>query len=367
MTATPRVQGAHLVGSINQPTATETFRIVAENLGADLVRIPDGEVGERFHWMLFQGQVFDATPGLARLPIEPIMHVGFDLRPLTLDNSVAAAELVIGELGYAQAAIESYAAFLALRADGVIGDATRFQVCLPSALAPLTTYIATVDRSSVYPAYEAALQREIAAIAAAIPADDLAIQIDLATEFAYIEGTSLGGGPLDPWFAIDTSRDAIIAGCVRLAASIANVVPDDVQLGFHLCYGDVGEKHFVEPTDAQALVAVANGLAADVTRPITWIHLPVPIDRDDADYFAPLAALTLAEDTMLYLGLVHHQDGVDGATARIDAARPALVAAGIGEFGIGTECGFGRGPAERTAGLLTLHADILSAAILSAA
>lgn len=362
MTALPRVQGAHLVGSINQPTATDTFRIVAANLGTELARIPDGEVGERFHWMLFQGQVFDATPGLARLPIEPIMHVGFDLRPLTLDSSVAAAELVIGELGYAQAATDSYAAFLALRSEGVIAEGTRFQVCLPSALAPLTTYIATVDRSSVYPAYEAALQREIAAIAAAIPAADLAIQIDMATEFAYIEGTSLGGGPLDPWFAIDPSRDAIIAGCVRLGASIASAVPDDVELGFHLCYGDVGEKHFVEPTDSEALVAVANGLTAEVTRPITWIHLPVPIDRDDAAYFAPLAELTLAATTTLFLGLVHHEDGVAGATARITAARTVLAAAGVEEFGIGTECGFGRGPAERTAGLLALHADILNAA-----
>ena len=130
MTATPRVRGAHLVGSLNQPTATDTFRVVAENLGSDLARIPDGEVGERFHWMLFQGRIFDATPGLTRLPIEPIMHAGFDLRPLTIDGSVAPADLVIGALGYAEAAIDSYAAFRALRADGLIGEHTRFQVCL---------------------------------------------------------------------------------------------------------------------------------------------------------------------------------------------------------------------------------------------
>ncbi|PPL15723.1 hypothetical protein GY24_13895, partial [Microterricola pindariensis] len=120
-------------------------------------------------------------------------------------------------------------------------------------------------------------------------------------------------------------------------------------------------KHFVEPADAGNLVAMANVLAAAVTRPINWLHLPVPIERDDAAYFAPLTGLALHPETKLFLGLVHHEDGVEGAQRRIATAQPALAAAGFSEFGIGTECGFGRGPADRTAPLLQLHREIIAA------
>jgi hypothetical protein len=33
-------------------------------------------------------------------------------------------------------------------------------------------------------------------------------------------------------------------------ARLGRAVPDDVELGFHLCYGDLDAKHFVQPTDA---------------------------------------------------------------------------------------------------------------------
>lgn len=367
MTQTPLVRGALLVGSINQPTADDTFRIVSDHLGGQLARIPDGEVGERFHWIFFQGAAFDATPGLVRLPIDPIIVAGFDVRPLSLDGTVDAADLDFGPLGYASAAIDSYARFVALRDAGTIPAGTRFQVCLPSPLAPVTSFVVAGDRAAVYPAYERALRREIGEISAAIPADDLAIQIDLATEFAYIERASLGGGPLEAWFvesdaaATEAGSPAVIEGCVQLAAALAEQVPSDVELGFHLCYGDVAESHFVEPPDTSNLVAVANRLRSAVERPINWLHLPVPIERSDDAYFAPLAALTLDPSTELFLGLVHHEDGVEGATRRISAAAAPLTAAGIGQYGVATECGFGRGPAERTGPLLDLHAAVIAA------
>ena len=365
MTAFPAVRGAHLVGSINQPTAAATLRVVAENLGSDIARIPDGEVGERYHWILFQGSAFDAVHGLARVPIDPIVIGGFDVRPLSLDGTVAAAALEFGPLGYADAAIASFAEFSALKGAGVIAPGTRFQVSLPSPLAALSVYVVPAERPLVYPAYSAAIVREIAEITAAIPAGELAIQIDLATEFTYIVQVSVGGTKPVAWFAeagVDSSTAEIIAAAGALAAAIANGVPDAVELGIHLCYGDVAEKHFVEPADTANLVALANVLASAVTRPVNWVHLPVPIERDDTAYVAPLAELALHRETTLFLGLVHHEDGVEGASRRIAAVRPVLASAGITEFGIGTECGFGRGPADRTAPLLRLHAEVIAAA-----
>jgi hypothetical protein len=350
------VRGAHLVGSVNLPTAEDVFRLVAGRAGAHLRRVPDGEVGERFHWILFQGARFEAVPGLARLPIDPVIVAGFDVRPLALDGSVSPGDLVFGDLGYAAAATSSYKDFARLRAEGVIPAGTRFQVCLPTPLAPVVAFAVPEARAAVHTAYEAAMLREIGQIVAAIPADELAIQFDLASEFALIEGANLGAGPAQAWFAVDS--DEVLAGCVARAARVASAVPAGVELGFHLCYGDVAEKHFVEPSDTRRLVEVANGLAASVTRDIDWVHLPVPIERDDVEYVAPLADLTIDPATELYLGVVHHEDGAEGARRRLAAAAQVLGERGVG---VGTECGFGRGPSERTAPLLDLHVEVARA------
>jgi hypothetical protein len=67
-----------------------------------------------------------------------------------------------------------------------------------------------------------------------------------------------------------------------------------------------------------------------------------------------LRDLRLSADTRLYLGLLHFSDGVTGAMRRIHAAEEF-----IGEFGIATECGFGRRPADQVVPLLQLHVDVL--------
>jgi hypothetical protein len=81
--------------------------------------------------------------------------------------------------------------------------------------------------------------------------------------------------------------------------------------------------------------------------------MPVPRDRDDDAYFAPLAGLDLRPGTEVYLGLVHQTDGVDGARRRLSAATKALP-----QFGIATECGFGRRPPDTVADLLALHRTV---------
>jgi hypothetical protein len=116
------------------------------------------------------------------------------------------------------------------------------------------------------------------------------------------------------------------------------MVPEDVELGFHLCYGDLDAKHFVEPVDASKMVELANLIVRGVSRPITWLHMPVPIDRTDDAFFAPLESLGLGPETELYLGLVHAQDGVEGTRRRIAAAKKYAPS-----FGIASECGISRG------------------------
>lgn len=337
------------MGSLNTQSSAETFTLASEHMGDHLRRIPDGETGRRFHWVLFQGEVFDTTPGLTRMGEEPVLMAGFDLRPFTLDGTVPAEEIEFPALGYAEAAIDSYEEFVRLREAGTIRPGTRFQVSLPTPLAPLTTFVHPDSREVLERAYTSALVDEINEMISAIPLEDLAIQFDLAIEFAYIE-TAAGREvqiPSHAWF------DPLIPGLAERAAAMIDTVPEPAEVGLHLCYGDVGEKHFVEPEDAANLTRMANEIAGLVERPLTWVHLPVPIERDDVEYFRPLTGLTDAFEE-LHLGLIHHEDGEEGAASRIAAAQ----AAGIPTFGVGTECGFGRGPAERTIPLMQLHTAV---------
>jgi hypothetical protein len=110
-----------------------------------------------------------------------------------------------------------------------------------------------------------------------------------------------------------------------------------VELGFHLCYGDWEGKHFVEPKDATKMVELANLIALSVGRPIAYIHMPVPVNRDDDAFFAPLRLLKLKPQTELYLGLVHAKGGVDGTLRRMNVARKY-----VKDFGIASECGIAR-------------------------
>ena len=110
--------------------------------------------------------------------------------------------------------------------------------------------------------------------------------------------------------------EALVASIVR----ISEPIPADVELGLHLCYGDPGHKHVVEPKDTGLMVEFANRLSAEIKRPIAWLHLPVPRDRDDVAYFTPLRGLKLHRETGLYLGLVHLTDGVAGARRRLERA-----------------------------------------------
>lgn len=343
-------QGAHLVGSVNYDDAETTMRTASAILGRRLRRLPDGEVGTRFHWIMFQPDVLGQAEGIERVGDEPIpFRAGIDARPLRIAQGTDAAGIRLPALGYASAAVDSYAVFSRLRAAGEIAEGTRFQVSLPTPLAVISSFFSGDDRAAIEPVYTAAILREVDEILAAIPHDDLAIQWDVASEMGIIERAAGYGKVMEAWWPGDA-----FDGLVSRLAALVDAVPADVEVGVHLCYGDAGEKHFVEPTDAANLVRYANAVTAASARDLTWLHLPVPIERDDEAYFAPLADLSY--DGELYLGLVHREDGVDGASRRIAAAQRFAP-----EFGVATECGIGRAPAGTTEDILRAHAELAAA------
>ncbi|MDQ4215451.1 hypothetical protein [Microbacterium capsulatum] len=342
-------RGALLVGSVNYDDAETTMRTAADILGAQLRRIPDGEVGKRFHWIMFQPDVLGEADGIERVGAERIpFGAGLDARGLRIADGVDAAAIALPPLGYAAAARASYEIFRRLREEGAIAEGVRFQVSLPTPLAVISSFFSGDDRAAIEPVYTAAILGELDEILAAIPHDDLAIQWDVASEMGIIERAAGYGKVMEAWWPGDP-----FDGLVSRLAALIDAVPADVEAGVHLCYGDAAEKHFFDPADAGTLVRYANAVTAAAERPLTWLHLPVPIERDDDAYFAPLDALALGEGTELYLGLVHREDGAEGATRRIAAASPHASA-----FGVATECGIGRAPAGSTEGILRTHAEV---------
>ena len=83
------------------------------------------------------------------------------------------------------------------------------------------------------------------------------------------------------------------------------------------------------------MVNVANALLGQCKRHIDYIHMPVPQDRADREYFAPLKQLNLGA-TELVLGLAHYDD-LKGTENRIQTAGEF-----VPSFGISTECGDGK-------------------------
>src|SRR5688572_17517961 len=58
------VSSAHLIGSVPLATAEDVFRKVGGALGDLLVRIPDGETGERRRWIWWQRTMLERHPSM---------------------------------------------------------------------------------------------------------------------------------------------------------------------------------------------------------------------------------------------------------------------------------------------------------------
>jgi len=338
------VVGAHLVGSVPLSSSDEVFQYVGEELGRHVKRIPDGETGERAGWAGWAAQIFYRTEGLE--PSHPF-YLEISPRQIGLADGRSADDIHYAEIGQADAALASYEQFARRKRDGEIAADVRFLVSLPTPLALVASAVVESDFAALEPGFEAAQRAEFQRIFDGIPHSELAIQWDVCIEVWFQEG----------W--VRAQFDAVEDGITERLKRYSDWVPTDVELGYHFCYGDYMHAHLQQPDDCRACVELFNRIVDIVDRPIAWVHIPVPIDRDDDAYFAPLDDLQLPADTELYLGLVHFRDGAEGAQRRIAAAKRHVPA-----FGVATECGMGRRSPERGGGgdgcrqLLRLHADV---------
>lgn len=329
-----------LLGSVPLETPTDVFEAVGSKLGPVVKRMPDGEIGARKDWIVWQADVVKRANGLEPGSARE-MQGGYKF---TLYRAKPNSIVEFGPLGYAAAAIDSYQEFRRAKESGKIPPGTRYQISLPTPLAVVLAYCEPASIEATWLPYERRLGEEIEEIAAVIPHDELAFQWDIAAEICFI----LENPEMAKAFPV-AHMDSIVASIGRTSEHI----PARAELGLHLCYGDPGHKHLVEPKDTSLMVDLSNRLFVGIKHPIAWIHMPVPRDRDDVAYFAPLKQLKIPRGTELYLGLVHLTDGIAGARRRLDAAKNV-----VADFGIATECGFGRRPPETIPALLDLHRDV---------
>jgi methionine synthase II (cobalamin-independent) len=330
----------YLTGSINQPTVADAFAFVGKRLQPGVTRVPDGEPGDRANWVLTQTPYFLDNPTLDVVDTDGGRRAR--LRPGT-----SATDVTFPDFEYQDHAIASYGLFRAARDRGDLAPDSTFLVSIPTPFNAVNFFVEFDSQVEVAKAYEIPLKASVDAIQDAIPHDDLVIQWDLPIEDATVEG----------WFPnpYDDFEQIYAA-----AARPASWVHDDVELTFHLCYGDSkfgaspfmgdppdeqaaarGGRH-IYPRDASTIVAVANGLSRHVPRRIDAFQAATVTTWNRLAHWQPLANLAVEPDTEFYLGLVHAEDGAAGARYRA-----ALASKFLPDFGLSTECGLGRHSAEQ--------------------
>jgi hypothetical protein len=343
-----------LVGSIPLDTVENVFEMFGPPLGKFLPALPDGEVGPRRHWI--SRVHYQVLAGHAEL--ETLRHPKPDNGAERLNPRDAAdswlfkvkdgvERVTFGEpgwrLGYARDAVNSYFVFKTLRDRGVLPQGLRFQVSIPmvNSVLPLRIFPNPADIAKIRPGFEAALRAEIAMIVEKIPARDLAIQWDCATEVQ----DAYGAVPSLP-------AEAGVERNLGEIRALSPTIPEDVVLGYHFCFGTLGGWPRFAPADLGQTVALANGVVAASGRRVDWIHIPL-LDTEDETFFAPLAGLE-PRGSRVYLGAIHHMERF---RRRIEIARKFLP-----DFGVAAFCGFGRIPPAQMGEILQEHLTALEIA-----
>jgi hypothetical protein len=246
-------------------------------------------------------------------------------------------------------AIESYHIFRTLREEGVISSNVRFQVCLPfsvGVLGPLTPNFSH-DFPIAQRAYEDLIACELKRLLVEVPAEDLAIQWDVCGEVLDLEGVMT-------WMD-DDAWDRFAEPVRRLTP----LIPEEILVGYHLCYGTFPTWPMYEARDMELLVRMANYAMEHSGRRVDWLHLAGPRDlrSEDGRFFEPLRGLR-APDTRVFLGIVLPLDGVDGLRRRYATASRYL-----NDFGVAMYCGFGRQPGQDGMDTMREHRDVVQSVL----
>ena len=246
-----------------------------------LKRLPDGETGIRKTWIRFLQDVLASNPAIeVATDVPPFKFVQWDgklireiprlrLQAWGCPRSDDLRDRVCGM------AIESWRVFDRLQQGGAIPADVKFQISLPTPIAPTYNNMVPADRAGLLPALTQHLIGEVEKIAAALPNDRIAIQWDVCQEVLAWEGY-YEQGPVD-----------VRTETIDVLTKIGDAVPAAIDLGYHLCYGSPADEHMVQPKDAGIMAEIVGATVAGVSRPIQFFHMPVPKPRTDDALLRP--------------------------------------------------------------------------------
>ena len=332
----------HMIGSLPLPDAETSFRTIGDALGPHMLCLPDGETGRRRRWISFIADQLKSHPDLEIDPTVPPFaftqwdgKVVYTVDRLRVREGIDPATLTFAT-GYAEDAIRNYGIFARLQADGALPASVKYQICMAPPLAIAFNFMSPNAYDDFVPAYAAHLRDEFGRISDALPHDRIVYQWDVCIEVLMWEG----------YYGLEGDHRERILDSL---GDVGDMVPGDIDLGYHLCYGSPQDEHLVQPRDLEVCVEIANGISDAVDRPVQYIHMPVPRDRSDTAYFEPLARFAPKEGMALYLGLVHEGDPEGNARKLAEARKFAAVS------GIAAECGLGRSDPDSLADILEQH------------
>ena len=339
-----------LVGSLPAASTEAAFRAGAKHFGDLVFALPDGETGPRAAWVGYERE------RLAR-PNPDVVVVEETASPTGIprhayETPVFAIREAVESLHWdtwprIDDAIASYEVFRRLRDEGVIPGGLRFQIGLPFPASALNAFKADYARD--YPiaarGFEELVARELVRLCEWIPPEDLAIQWDNAYETQDIEGV------------LAWTSDGAWERFAGPASRLTRLVPEEVLIGYHLCYGTFGGWPMYEARDMGLMVKMANFAIQNSGRVVDFLHMAGPraLRSRDRRYFAPLVDLE-APDTRVYLGIVLPIDGVTGLRHRHATASQYL-----DDFGVSMYCGFGRQPGEDGMETMREHRRVVKA------
>jgi hypothetical protein len=312
-----------LVGSLPADTTESAFSKGAEFFGDLVFALPDGETGPRRAWVGYEREQLcrphpdlmvveetESQNGIPRHAYEtPIFKIRDGVKSLHWKTWPRI-----------DVAIESYEIFRRLQDKGTIPPGLRMQVSLPFPSSALNGFKSNfaADYAIAGPAYEELAGRELERLMRTIPPSALAIQWDVCYEVLDIEGVIawMGNGAWER-FTGPVSR-------------LGPVVPEEVLLGYHLCYGTFPDWPMYEARDMSLLVGMANFAIMNSGRTVDWLHLAGPkyLRSEDDRFFSPLSDLR-PDVARIFLGIVLPLDGAAGLKRRHATASKYLKDFGV--------------------------------------
>ena len=348
-----------LVGSLPYQNAEDAFRAAGSELHGHVGWLPDGEFGIRQMWvgMILQ-LVYSQNPDIEETKAPPPVSFdeipdnqsdgpGEELEGMWLFRVKEGRKVRFDDMKYGTFAAESYRVFRKLREEGVIEPGVRFQMSLPSPHSAVDGCFEDPDQwPAIYDAYVEGMRREIRKALETIPAEDLVIQWDVALEFLDM---FLGE---KRWlrFWPHLTPEQKFQRHVSQFDELWQDIPDETLLGIHWCFGTMGGWPMADLADLDLCVRMSNEAKQRFARRLDFVHIPVTVAPDES-FFEPLDRLEIGE-TKVFLGMVHHTDGINDFRRRRDLARKHL-----NSFGIASVCGYGRLRADELPEVLRIHAE----------